>query len=236
MTIFLIILFIILLIIILYKTPITIEHYNDRLTNTTFEQCAKFCKTTANCYGFGYNKQQQVCYPSKSTITGKPLDPNILFKDSYTTQDSICNKIDPIIEPGTNISFDKRRANSIYVCTEKEGLHPQWYLHSHDEFINIGEGKNIDEIFDIDNYNVNSYRWTVNKYDKNNLDLLVHDRAIQNLIESEVTDINRIQEPPRIITPMTIQPIKKPQTKLNFDFGLNIIKDNVSKLFNLKKD
>ncbi len=204
------------------------EHYDERLRDTTFEQCAKFCKTTAGCYAFGYNRQAQVCYPSRSTLTGRPLDPNILFKDYYTPQDSICNKIDPIIQPGKDISFDKRRANSIDVCTEREGLHPQWYLHSHDEFINVGEGKNIDEIFDIDDYAVNAYRWPVNKYDINNLDLLTHDRSVQNIIQSEVTDINRIEQPPRIVaTPPRQVQIAAPQTSqssLNFDFGLNRIK------------
>jgi hypothetical protein len=217
-----IIILLIVLIFILIIKDNNIEHYDERLTNTTFDQCAKFCKTTANCYGFGFDRQTQTCYPSRSTIVGKPLDPSILFKDYYSPSDATCNKVNPITEAGSSISFEKRRDNSVSVCTEREGLHPQWYLQSHDQFINIGEGKNIDEIFDIDDYTVNNYRWPVNKYDTNNLDLLINDRSVQELVRSQVTDINRVRAPPREPTQTNVYIEPAPSGPVyNFDFGLD---------------
>lgn len=123
------------------KLQSIIERYSERLEKTNFQKCAEFCKTTAGCYGFGYNKQKQICYPSKVPINGRPLDDSILYKSDYTTDQAICNKLQPITEAGKNIPFTDRRANSIFVCRESADLQPSWYLSYNDTFLNIGEKK-----------------------------------------------------------------------------------------------
>jgi hypothetical protein len=170
-----------------------IEGYDDRYTDMSVTDCAQFCKTTAGCFGFGYDPRKKTCYPAKDTLLGPPLDPNTLFRASYNPNNVTCNKIDPIIEPNKYVPFDKRRSNSLYVCSERQGMQPLWYLHSRDRLRDIGEGAQIDEIFDVDIYNVRNHKWPINKYDFNNFDLLYNDRVSQELTPHTVTDMDRIE-------------------------------------------
>lgn len=170
-----------------------IEGYDDRHTNMSIQQCGDLCKTISGCYGFGYDPIQRICYPSKETLIGPPLDPNTLFRSEYNPNYVTCNKVDPIIVHTHTPPFDKRRMNSIFVCSERQGMQPQWYLHSRGRFRNIGEGANIDEIFDVDSYGVIDHDWTINKYNFNNIDLLVHDLNAKELNHHTVTNMDRIQ-------------------------------------------
>lgn len=222
-----IIVIIVIFFIVYQKMKISmVEGYDERLENTSFEKCAEFCKTTAGCFGFGFEKEKKICYPAKETISGRPLDPKILYKDDYQKSNATCNKLEPIKKPEVGIPFSDRRANSVYVCTEAEGYHPQWYLHYNKTFKNIGEGKNIDEIYDVDEYNVKSYTWPTNKYDVNKLDYLLEQRDKQTINAGNITNVERIENPlpERIIPSEELPPT--PVTKVrNLDFNLNQVID-----------
>jgi hypothetical protein len=167
-----------------------IEGYDARFINTSFPDCAQFCKTISNCYGFGYDKGNNICYPSKSVIQGRPSDS--IFRDQYVYENATCNKIKAIDQPGNKIPFTDRRSNSVYTCSEAYNIQPQFYFQNLGEFVNIGEGRNIDDIFDVDDYEVFPFKWPLNKFNYNQLDLLVKGRESQTFIPSNITDLNRI--------------------------------------------
>jgi hypothetical protein len=214
---------ILLLLIILCKSDNNIEGYDERMVDTNFEKCARFCKGKAGCFGFAYDQNNQICYPSKSSLIGRPVDDHTLFKDEYNPDHAVCNKADPIIPPIVDPPFNQRRMNSIYACSEKEGLQPQWYLHSHKKFDNIGEGRKIDEIFDIDTYNVVSYNWPISKYDAERIDYLLEQRRKQTLNSETITSLSRMEntipvkspDPPIKNITFPVPPKIKP-----LDFGL----------------
>ena len=217
---------IIVTVLLINKKNQSIEGYDERLPNTNFEKCAEFCKTTAGCYGFGYDKEKDICYPSKETIAGRPLDPKILYKEDYQKSNATCNKLQPIRNPQVGIPFSDRRANSIFVCTEEDGFQPQWYLHYNKTFRNIGEGKNIDQIFDVDEYNVKAYTWPTNKFDLNHLDYLLEQRDKEILNPDNITSVERIENP---LPERVVQSEELPPTPVNrvrqLDFNLNQVID-----------
>lgn len=188
------ILLIIFVILFLYLSKKNIiEGYDARYTNTNFEACAQFCKTTENCHGFGYDKAHNICYPSQLIIAGKPLDS--IFKDQYSYGNAFCNKVNAIEDPIKHPTFVDRRRNSIFVCSENHDMQPSYYLHNNGTFKNIGEGKNIDDLFDIEDYEVKSYNWPRNRYDYDQLDLLMKERENQLYTPENVTDVSRIIKP-----------------------------------------
>ncbi|QKF94000.1 hypothetical protein QKU48_gp0542 [Fadolivirus algeromassiliense] len=209
----------------IYKPPI-VEGYDARYDNTDFGKCAEFCKTTMNCGGFGYDKVNKICYPSQLPILGRPLDS--IFKREYSYGNATCNKIKTIDKPNDAPTFEDRRSNAVYVCTESHDKHPQYYFHNNNEFKNIGEGKNIDEIFDVEKYEVKTYRWPRNRFDYNQLDLLVKERENQTFTPENVTDLDRIVNyvPPK--EEENENPIApKINIKPQIDFNLDKMKDNI---------
>lgn len=214
-----------ILIIILNNKKI-IEGYDARYTNTSFPLCAEFCKTTNNCYGFGYDKVNNICYPSQLPILGKPLDS--IFKKEYSYGNTTCNKIKAIDSPTNTPSFEERRSNSVYVCTESNEKQPQYYFHNKGEFKNIGEGKNIDNIFEVESYEVKPYKWPRNRFDYDQLDLLAKERENQTFTPENVTDIDRIinyVQPEHEIPKIFATP--KITLKPTLDFNLENIKNNI---------
>lgn len=200
-----------------------LEHYNARLNNTDLNKCAEFCKTTAGCFGFGYDKNNQICYPSKTLIDGAPTDSDVLYRDQYNKNNPSCNKLEPIIDPDPMPPFDLRRKNSIFVCKETEDLQPQWYLHSDNKFTNIGEGKNIDEIFNVDEYPINAYSWPLNKYNLDQINLLEKDRLAQVYNSQTISSLVRM-ETPDVETEQPALPPYTPSSSVQLDFGLESIK------------
>jgi hypothetical protein len=180
-----------ILIIFIFINKTKFEHYDTLKRNTNINDCAFMCKTTAGCAGFAFNRENSNCYLSQDLIIGKPL--NSLFKEDYNTQNTTCNKYKPIEEATRSPTFDERRSNSLYICTETSTLFPQYYYHYNNTFKNIGEGKNIDEIFDVDNYSVNAFTWP-NRYVDNNSELAVLRDGLktQNYNASTISDIEKI--------------------------------------------
>lgn len=184
-----------------YKSNKTIEGYDDRHIDTSLIDCAEFCKTTENCNGFGYDPINKICYPSQLIISGRPLE--AIFKDDYLYTNVTCNKPFPIVSSNETPSFVERRNNSLYVCRGAFDLHPKYYFFNHRQFIDIGEGKNLDEIAteypindkiqDVEFYKVNSYNWPINRFEYTQKDLLFNE--IENVTfnnKRNITDLNRI--------------------------------------------
>jgi hypothetical protein len=219
----LIILIIALIILIsYYKKSNIIEGYDARYTNTTFAECAEFCKTTSNCWGFGYDKSNNICYPSQTIISGQPLDS--LYKDEYTYENAFCNKVNAIEDPNSNPSFVDRRANAVYACTETYGKQPSYYLHDKGTMTNIGAGRNIDGIFNVEFYEVRPYKWPRNRFDYDQLDLLMKERENQLYTPQNITDVDRLATHP--VPETTIIP--QFNKTLLPDFDIKTVGDNIS--------
>jgi len=217
---FIIIWLIVLIIILLtiYKTKI-IEGYDARYTDTTFSKCAEFCKTTAGCYGFGYNKNKKICYPSALPIFGFPLDS--IFNSEYSYNNTTCNKTGAVETSNKKPAFEERRSNAVYICTETEGKQPQYYFHNKNTFNNMGEGKNIDKIFDVEVYEVRDFKWPRNRFDYDQKDLLIKEKESQTFVPNNITDLDRIMkfQPIKTEEPTIIKP--KIIVEPKYDFGLD---------------
>ena len=214
-----------IIVILLLSEKKIIEGYDARYTTISFSACAEFCKKTSGCNGFGYNKANNTCYPSQLPILGQPLDS--IFKSEYSYGNATCNKIKAIDIASKTPSFEARRSNSVYVCSESHDKHPQYYFHNKGEFKNIGEGRNIDNIFEVENYEVKPYNWPRNKFDYNQLDLLAKERENQTFVPENVTDIDRIVNyvPPKQEMPIIlVKP--KVNAKPTLDFKLENVKNN----------
>jgi len=243
----LIVLLIIIILIFIYNLfkKKNIEGYDERFRGLNVWDCADFCKRTANCYGFAYNYEQGICYPSQKTLMGKPTDPSTLFSTSYSPNNMECNKSNPVIVPEVNPPFDIRRSNSIYLCKQKAHFQPQWYLHNRKGFRDIGEGKNIDEVFEIDKYNIKQYNWPINKFNMDQEDLLVDYLVNRFPNQYNVTNINKVsnianrniylfENNPLAnpnIEPFALNlrvhphfnPKSEPNSDMNLDFGLDTV-------------
>ena len=202
-----------------------IENYDARYTDTSFPVCAQFCKTRSNCYGFGYDKENHICYPSQLLILGKPLDS--IFGDEYSPNNATCNKVKPIITAEKNPGFVDRRANSVYVCSESNDKQPGYYFENKGKFKNIGEGRNIDDIFDVEIYEVKPYTWPRNKFDYDQSDLLAKYKLNQSFTPENITSINRIIHPEQeaLETFAPSSEISEEETEPIFDFKLENIKN-----------
>jgi len=221
MVMFWIIIMIMLIMFFVYYNRPLIEGYDARLKDTGFDECAKFCRTTANCRAFGYDKINKICYPSQVLITGRPLDS--IFRDEYLYTNASCNKEKFIENPAINPSFEERRSNSVFACTEDYKKAPQFYLYNKDKFKNIGEGKNIDEIFDIDVYEVNQFSWPRNNFGPGQDDLYFKTKENETYNKTNITDLNRIIEFTPTIQPTMEEIILPPKINQEpeLDFGIN---------------
>lgn len=206
------------------KKPL-IEGYDLKFDNKSFEDCAEFCKTTANCYAFGYNSKTGSCYPSQSVIVGQPLDTT--YKNEYSKDNAVCNKFEPIIVPLQRAPFDERRKNSVFVCTDSGEMFPQTFIHNDDKFFNIGEGRNIDEIYQIDDYSVREIEWP-KRYINNNELTTLHDGLKETKYKvDEVADIERI---------LNFQPTIIPENGIESDSIFSKIGHDICKMFSRLRD
>ena len=215
MTIIILLLFILLIITYINNIP-KIEHYDILYNNYNLNACAKTCRDTASCYAFAYNKTTGQCYLSQDVITGKP--PDAIYKDDYNPSNLTCNKYNPILSESQNPTLDERRGNSIYVCSESDSLYPQIYFYNDNNFKNIGEGRNIDNIFNIDTYSVKSAKWP-QRYDKTGELALLKDTK-QKFQTDNISDIERILQDENKPTPLKITaPPSQITETIKSDFG-----------------
>lgn len=190
---YIVVILLIILVCILYNNKNNIiEGYDARFDHMNFEVCADFCKTNSNCYGFGYDKKNKVCYPSENSVGGYPK--NSIFKDEYSDDNVVCNKFKVIENAIENPAFVDRRMNAIYICTETPTDHPKYYYHNHGKLNDIGHGKSIDMIIDVQDYSVKPYSWPHDKFDYNQRDLLLKMLSAQNVLPSNVTNAESIMD------------------------------------------
>lgn len=173
-----------------YNKIYYIEGYDDRYLNSSTIKCAKFCKTTAGCYGFAYDNNKNICYPSKSVLLGRSI--GSLHEDDYDPNNTVCNKIFTITKPSNTVSFKERKENALFACAEKSGVQPQIFFHNEDKLEKIDEGQNLDFITDVDYYEVKPYRWPVDKYNVEQSDKLTKFKERNNLdnINESITNEN----------------------------------------------
>jgi len=236
---FIIILLIIISLLLIKKNNL-VEGYSERLTDQTIEKCADFCRSKAGCWAFGYDKKNNICYPSKEIIAGYPIDS--VFKSEYRDGNVACNKVKAILQPIENPSFADRRSNSLYVCKDNINSYPKYYIYRHGRFDDVGEGNNLDNIFDIDNYNVVSYDFPINKYNPDQQDLYT-----KYLETKPFTNVTKEDRDPTVTEYVPIY-VEKDKEKNEFDFNItgltkryNDIKNNVQQSiptinFDKKKD
>lgn len=210
-----------------------IEGYDARIKDTNFDECAKFCRTTANCRAFGYDKFNKICYPSQVLITGRPLDS--IFRAEYLYTNASCNKEKIIENPNKYPSFEERRSNSVFTCTEDYNKAPQFYLYNKGVFNNIGEGRNIDDIFDIDVYEVNKFDWPRNNFGPGQEDLYFKTKENETYNHTNVTDLNRIIESTPIVKPKMEEIILPPKINQEpeLDLGIDKVINKLNEFSNL---
>ncbi len=121
----------------------------------------------------------------------------VLYLNSEYYHDNIsCNKLNTIVVPTKTPAFYRRKSNAIFICGERsdfQNLHPQYYFHNRGRLNRIDEGQNPDFLTQVDNYEVNYYRWPTNAYDADQSDLLRRDRENQYFTINTVTNMNRIR-------------------------------------------
>jgi hypothetical protein len=155
----------------------TIEGYDEKITNATFENCARFCKSTAQCAGFDYKNNQ--CYPSMTPILGKPG--NSLFKDEYNQKFSRCNKAFTIQEPMKEEANTVKRPNGTFICHNlqnsedkniesliKDNDGSKIYAFHNRDYIEVLDGETPPA---YDDYDIIEHKWKDrNGFDKNSID------------------------------------------------------------------
>jgi hypothetical protein len=167
-----------------------IEGYDARFSDINMVSCADFCKTHSNCYGFGYDKVNKICYPSETSLGGYPKDS--IFKKEYSENNVVCNKFKVIQNANDAPTFSDRRMNAIYICRETPTDNPKYYYHNKGTLNDIGNGKMIDKIIDVEDYKVLPYTWPHDKFDYNQNDLLLQMLSKQNILPSNVTNAESI--------------------------------------------
>lgn len=178
MKISIIIFIIIFIIIIILNKNNKIEGYDSIKTQNTLVSCANICKTTNNCFGFGYNKPDGTCYLSQKPLFDlSNLDSK--YVDEYNKSHIICNKIDPVMDYMNDITKAKLINNAAYNChntttkdmgfpddqrNEKKNNPATLYLSKDDRFKKI---KDLDYLYRYELpevYKVRDYDWDKEKY------------------------------------------------------------------------
>jgi len=212
--------FVLLVLVVIIILFYSVEPYDNLLSNSTLENCSNWCKTTENCYGFAYDVINKKCFPSYNLLEGKPRES--LYRDFYLPSNVSCNKIQPVIEPKLKdeLTLDERRKNSIYVCREREDMQPSWFLHQNNTFLNIGEGKNLDEIYNVDVYDVRPYEWSKIKQTS-----VINKQNLEHTFDNKtVTNFDRVIQKDDIIYALPKQETKQTDNQqVAYDFGLNFL-------------
>jgi hypothetical protein len=199
-----------------------LEHYDTRYSNMTIDDCAKFCKTTAGCYGFSYDGKNKICYGTDSVLSYNGPQEDSIYGKEFREDHIYCNKFNPILIPTKTPGFVNRKSNAIFSCGENIVSHPQLYIHDKNRLIHIEEGQNPDFITSIDEYNVNFYRWPTNKFNQDQLDLLRENRKRQLYNDEYVSSLDRMRN--QKADPLIITSEEKPKTKTIDDNIKDVVK------------
>ena len=104
-----------IIILILSINTYIIEGYDEKIIDSSFENCARYCKLTENCSGFFYNHQNNICYPSRDNTNYENIDlKNWYFENQ---KDYIqCNKKAPIKTINIFNTHSLSALNATYDC------------------------------------------------------------------------------------------------------------------------
>lgn len=205
------IIFIIIVLIILlfnYKG----EHFDQRIDNTTYEQCGILSTKVLNTYGFAYDSENKYCYVSKDPITFATQKQ--AYSMAYNRKFPRCNKIMKISDPLYNSRNDIIK-NAVYSCkTSEEDINPTYKMFDDRQHDNV----------DISNYNaidIKPYSFTEIDWDEllaNNTRLLnpnikIDDTHVDDFFYNGVYD--NIRQP--------LESIKEPNNKKYVPFKMGPI-------------
>ncbi len=144
-----------------------IEPYYNKISNMTVEKCANFCKTAAGCYAFGYDKKNNICYPSKILLRdnfpqNEHLDEyltyDIVYEDDYKPQHMRCNKLNTVKDPNDKILEITRKSNATYFCKDSANEKEKLMFHNNNEFKPI-TFKELKEFNKTDKYDTVGREW-----------------------------------------------------------------------------
>ena len=76
-----------------------VEGYDAKYSNISIDDCANFCKTTENCYGFGYDMKNKVIFSTKNNIILLVRVFLLIMIKSSFSQDLSNGSIDFILQP-----------------------------------------------------------------------------------------------------------------------------------------
>lgn len=144
---FLIALIIILIVILtIYWYRNSYELFDQKITNSTEENCGKMCTKVYGCGGFSsYN---DICYLSKNPILGRPE--RSVFTTEYKNNITRCNKISKVIDPITATN-DELKKNATYVCMPDDtGKNEKLKMYINNEVL-------LNNINDLDKINIDTY-------------------------------------------------------------------------------
>ncbi len=137
---------------------VRVENYDSIKEQTTLVDCAKICRTTNNCIGFGHNKEDGTCYMSNRPLFGVK-DPDAKYSDEFDESHLICNKIDPVTSIENILTKSQLINNAAYRCLTVKGQPASLFLSRDDRFKKI---KDLDYLYRFEMaepYVVREYDW-----------------------------------------------------------------------------
>jgi hypothetical protein len=156
------------------------EHYDASIENVSLEKCTLACKISRDCKGFGYDKNKNICYPSKNTIDGKILGQ--LYSNKYKKNNIRCNKFS--VSPMNNEIPNKRdrRDNSLFICTKNDFSDENMFYHYDDKLVQVAKPSSFDQIDNVDYYKMKNFTWPRNKYER---------KVTEEKIENDAKEFSR---------------------------------------------
>lgn len=130
------------------------EGFDEKIINANIENCARFCKMTAKCAGFSYDKNNSICYPSVTPILGKPG--SSIYRNDYNKKFTTCNKLFTMTEPINESSETIKKPNSIFLCME-DGKDNYFIAHNYKDIYELDPKKENKNPYD--DYPIKPYVW-----------------------------------------------------------------------------
>lgn len=134
-----------------------IEPYEERHMDITYEKCAGLCKTTLACAGFGFDRENKICYLGRDVISGKPTE--VAHRDQYSPTHLICNKLSPLgrnLRQNEPYTEPELKRNATYTCNNDK-----IYYHNAKQVKPIS----LEELHDakFSPYIIKFHQWPLNK-------------------------------------------------------------------------
>ena len=151
-----IILILILLFIITYS-PHHNESFDEKITNSTTDQCGVICSKTYDCNGFAVDPDKNICYLSKKPLLGTPYESK--YYQDFNNSFPICNKVFSVYDASIASQSDLKE-NASYICLDNiKSNNRNYYMFVNDkQKINSIDRNYLDSLPDV-NYTFNDIQW-----------------------------------------------------------------------------